>query len=122
LADAKLIEQAVGNAVANAIAHTPAETLILIDGDAADGAVTLRVTDNGPGISPEVLPHIFEKFVRARSAVVSLADGGEGTGLGLTIARGIMQAHGGEVTAESPVASGHGVRVIFTFPRGETSR
>jgi two-component system sensor histidine kinase KdpD len=119
MADAKLIEQALDNAIGNAVAHTPPETRILLDGDAAGGAVTVRVTDDGPGIGSELLPHIFEKFVHARGQGASLADGGEGTGLGLAIARGIMAAHGGTVAAESPVAKGHGTRIVFTFPRGE---
>jgi len=120
LADAKLIEQALGNAVGNAVAHTPPETRILIEGNAASGAVMISVVDDGPGIASDLLPHIFEKFVHARAGDMSLADGGDSTGLGLTIAKGIMEAHGGRVAAESPVANGHGTRIIFTFPRGDT--
>jgi two-component system sensor histidine kinase KdpD len=115
-ADAKLIEQAIGNAVANAVAHTPQETRILIDGNPANDAITIRVTDDGPGISADMLPHIFEKFVHGRDGA-NLADGGESTGLGLTIAKGIMEAHGGKIAAESPVAKRHGTRLTFMFPR-----
>jgi two-component system sensor histidine kinase KdpD len=120
-ADAKLIEQAIGNALANAITHTPAETHIVLDGNSASDAVTIRVTDDGPGIPADVLPHVFEKFVHV-GAGANLADGGESTGLGLTIARGIMEAHGGTVAAESPVAKGHGTRLTFSFPRGEAAQ
>jgi two-component system sensor histidine kinase KdpD len=116
-ADAKLVEQALGNAVANAVAHTPPQTHIEIGADVAGDSVALTVTDDGPGIAPEMLPHIFEKFVHARRSEAGLADGGEGTGLGLTIAKGIMDAHGGTITAQSPVAHGHGTRVVLTFPR-----
>ena len=63
----------------------------------------------------------FEKFFRAPSNAAKGADGGQGTGLGLAIARGIMEAHGGTVSAESPVAGGHGTRVTMTFPREETT-
>jgi two-component system sensor histidine kinase KdpD len=120
-ADARLIEQAIGNAVANAVAHTSKETRILIDGNAATDTITIRVTDDGPGISIDMLPHIFEKFVHGRDGD-NLADGGESTGLGLTIAKGIMEAHGGKIAAESPVAKGRGTRIAFLFPRGEAAQ
>jgi two-component system, OmpR family, sensor histidine kinase KdpD len=121
-ADAKLAEQALGNAVANAIAHTPLRTHIVVEADVTGDGIALSVTDDGPGIGPEMLPHIFEKFVHSRRSEGGLADGGEGTGLGLTIAKGIMDAHGGTITAESPVAQGHGTRVVLTFPRSEAAR
>jgi two-component system, OmpR family, sensor histidine kinase KdpD len=63
----------------------------------------------------ETLPQIFDKFVTG--AAGSGADGGEGTGLGLAIAKGIMEAHGGSISAESPVAQGRGMRILFSFPR-----
>jgi len=115
-ADARLIEQALGNALANAIAHTPADARVIIDTEVTRQAVAVRITDDGPGIPEEVLPHVFEKFVHARRLQPGLADGGEGTGLGLTIAKGIMEAHGASIAAQSPVAKGHGTRLIFAFP------
>lgn len=121
-ADARLVEQALGNAVANAVAHTPRETRVVIDADVGGGSVALRVTDDGPGIPAEVLPHVFEKFVHAARSEPGLADGGESTGLGLTIAKGIMDAHGASIAAVSPVTKGHGTRIIFTFPLSETSK
>jgi two-component system sensor histidine kinase KdpD len=121
-ADARLIEQALGNVVANAVAHTPQETHIVLDAEVTRQAVALRVTDDGPGIPQEMLPHIFEKFVHGGPSGPRLADGGESTGLGLTIAKGIMDAHGASIAAESPVAKGHGTRVIFTFPLDETAK
>jgi two-component system sensor histidine kinase KdpD len=121
-ADAKLIEQALGNAVANAVVHTPAETRIRIEAVIAEKRLALSVTDDGPGITPELLPHVFEKFVRARSTEAGSADGGEGTGLGLAIAKGIMDAHGGAIAAQSPIANGHGTRIVLTFPHAEEPR
>lgn len=115
-ADARLIEQALGNVVGNAIAHALPDAHIVIDGEATRQAVVLRVTDDGPGIQKDMLPHIFEKFVQARNSETDLADGGQGTGLGLAIAKGIMDAHGAAISAESPVAKGHGTRLVFTFP------
>ena len=113
-ADATLAEQAIGNVIANAVVHTPPETHVLIDAVIGPHEVALRVTDDGPGIPPQALPQIFDKFVKADTAP---GDGGKGTGLGLAIAKGIMEAHGGAIAAESPVANGRGARFIMTFPR-----
>ncbi len=121
-ADARLIEQALANAVTNTVAHTPAQTRVVIDAEVTRRAVQLRVSDDGPGIPEEMLPHVFEKFVHARRLKPGSADGGEGTGLGLTIAKGIMDAHGASIAVESPVAKGHGTRLIFTFPLEEADK
>jgi len=114
-ADATLIEQAVGNVVGNAVAHTPAASHVLLDATMPPDAVTLRVTDDGPGIPQDRLSRIFEKFVKGAEA--PQADGAQGTGLGLAIAKGIMEAHGGSIAAESPVDGGRGARFVMTFPR-----
>ena len=116
-ADATLAEQAVANIVANAVAHTPAGTRVVISADVTPPQVSIHVSDDGPGIAPEALPRIFDKFVKASQAGVSAADGGEGTGLGLAIAKGIMEAHGGSTAAESPIANGRGTRMTIIFPR-----
>jgi two-component system sensor histidine kinase KdpD len=115
-ADAALIEQAVGTIVANAVAHTPRETAIRIEGAVNENEVELAVVDDGPGIPPDALPRIFEKFVSLGGT--SNADGGQGTGLGLAIAKGIAEAHGGSVEAQSPIAHGHGTRFVLHLPRG----
>jgi two-component system sensor histidine kinase KdpD len=117
-ADATLIEQAIGNVVANAVVHTPKETRVVIDADVTPDQIELRVCDDGPGISSDALPHIFDKFVKGAEPGVSRADGSQGTGLGLAIAKGIMDAHGGTIKADSPVPGGRGARFILTFPRG----
>jgi two-component system sensor histidine kinase KdpD len=119
-ADASLAEQTLGNIVNNAVAHTPAETRVIIDAELEERRVKLRVTDDGPGIPADVLPNVFEKFVRGRPGSTS-ADGGQGTGLGLAIAKGIMEAHGGSIAAESPVANGRGTRIVLTFPRADSA-
>ena len=115
-ADAALIEQAVGTIVANAVTHTPRETVIRIEGAVNENEVELAVVDDGPGIPPDALPRIFEKFVSLGGT--SNADGGQGTGLGLAIAKGIAEAHGGSVEAQSPIAHGHGTRFVLHLPRG----
>jgi two-component system sensor histidine kinase KdpD len=117
-ADATLIEQAIGNVVANAVVHTLKETRVVIDADVTPDQIELRVCDDGPGISSDALPHIFDKFVKGAEPGVSRADGSQGTGLGLAIAKGIMDAHGGTIKADSPVPGGRGARFILTFPRG----
>jgi two-component system sensor histidine kinase KdpD len=111
-ADASLVEQALGNVVNNAVAHTPPGTRAVIDATVNPETVVLRVTDDGPGIPAHVLPRIFDKFVRAPTG-----DRSEGTGLGLAIAKGIVTAHGGSIRAESPVAEGRGSRLTLIFPR-----
>ena len=116
-ADATLAEQAIGNVVANAVVHTPPGTHVMLEAEVAAEAVALRVTDDGPGIAAETLPVIFDKFVKGAEPTGSRADGGQGTGLGLAITKGIMEAHGGAISAESPVANGRGARFIMTFPR-----
>ena len=78
------------------------------------------MSDNGPGIAADELPHIFEKFVKGAESRASRADGIQGTGLGLAIAKGIMEAHGGEIKVESPVMDGRGARFVMTFPREAT--
>jgi two-component system, OmpR family, sensor histidine kinase KdpD len=113
-ADATLVEQVIGNVIGNAIVHTPPETRVQVDALVGPQEIVLRVTDDGPGIPAQALPQIFDKFVKADT---TQADGGQGTGLGLAIAKGIMEAHGGAITAESPHADGQGTRVVLTFPR-----
>jgi two-component system sensor histidine kinase KdpD len=116
-ADATLIEQAVGNLIANAVAHTPPQTRVVMTASVTPDQVSVHVVDDGPGIASGDLPRIFDKFVKARGD--SETDGGQGTGLGLAIAKGIMEAHGGTIAAESPVASGRGTRMTLSFARKE---
>jgi two-component system OmpR family sensor kinase len=94
------LRQALANLLINASTHTPAGTTVVVSvrGVGADGTVQLRVRDDGPGIPAEVLPHVFERFVRAdagRSPVAGNA------GLGLSIVDAIVRAHGGSVGATS---------------------
>jgi two-component system, OmpR family, sensor histidine kinase KdpD len=83
------------------------------------GAIVLGVTDDGRGIAADVLPHVFDKFVRARQ---SGGDAGEGSGLGLAIAKGIVGAHRGSIAAISPVANGRGARFEIRLPIAEGPR
>jgi two-component system sensor histidine kinase KdpD len=92
---------------------------VTVTADVAADQVILHVSDDGPGIAPEALPRVFDKFVTAPAAGLSGADGGgQGTGLGLAIAKGIMEAHGGSIATESTFFGGRGTRMTMIFSRG----
>ncbi len=110
--DAQRIEQVFGNLLSNALRHTPAGGNVICRAVAESaGAVTVSISDNGAGIPPESLPHIFDRFYRVDRSR-SRAEGG--TGLGLAIVRQLVEAHGGRVWAES--APGQGTTVAFSVP------
>lgn len=115
-ADALLVEQALTNVVGNAVKYSPDTATITFNATIAPESIQLSVEDSGTGIAPDILPHVFDKFVSVRSEFDTSANKGEGTGLGLAITKGIMTAHGGSAEAQSPIASGHGTRITFTFP------
>jgi two-component system, OmpR family, phosphate regulon sensor histidine kinase PhoR len=111
-ANADRLRQVFLNLLDNAIKYTQAGGQIRVTARPADGEAEVCVADNGPGIAPEHLARIFERFYRvdkARSRELG------GTGLGLSIAKHIVQAHGGRVLAESE--SGKGSRFHFTLPK-----
>jgi two-component system sensor histidine kinase KdpD len=114
-ADALLMEQAIANIVSNSVAYAPADATVTIGVGVTSSSIALTITDTGPGIPADVLPHVFEKFVRARQEL-RRPEGGEGIGLGLAIAKGIVDAHGGTIAADSPVAHGRGTRITMTLP------
>lgn len=110
--DAALLEQAIFNLLDNAVRHTPAETPVEISASAAPGSVEVVVSDRGPGLPPGEEQRIFERFHRAAGAQARA-----GTGLGLTVTRGIVQAHGGTILAEN--RPGGGAVFRFTLPLPE---
>jgi signal transduction histidine kinase len=109
LADATRLQQCVRNLIANALRHTPSGGRVDVRATTVSGAVELAIADNGDGIAPEHLPHLFERFYRADS---SRARRSGGTGLGLAIVQQIVRAHGGNITAES---DGPGRGATFTI-------
>jgi two-component system sensor histidine kinase ResE len=97
-ADSGMLAQAITNIVGNAVKYSPPKTEITVEIQTNPKMLQISVTDEGYGISPEQLPHIFEKFYRVphrQNAEVS------GTGLGLSLTREIVELHGGRITVES---------------------
>jgi len=110
--DEPRLRQVVVNLLANARVHTPAGTVVTTSIEpAGNGSVTLRVSDDGPGIEPDLVPVLFERFARGDS---SRARATGSTGLGLAIVRGVVEAHGGTVRVASE--PGHTVFVV-TLPQ-----
>jgi len=101
--DPERIVQVLGNLVGNAIRYTPTGGTVTLRGLAANGGVLLQVVDTGAGIAPEQLPYIFERFYKADAA--RTVDETE-SGLGLSIAKSLVELHGGTLTAESGVGRG----------------
>jgi two-component system OmpR family sensor kinase/two-component system sensor histidine kinase BaeS len=113
-ADPQRIAQVLGNLVSNALRYTPLGGTITLRAGWADArrtALALSVADTGSGIAPDDLPHIFERFWRADRARTR---GSGGAGLGLVIARRLMEAHGGQITAQS--TPGQGTVITCTLP------
>ena len=108
--DAVLFERVLVNLLENAAKYTPPGSPIEVSAEARDGTVTVSVADRGPGIPPGDELRIFDKFHRA-----SQGDAVGGIGLGLTICRGIIQAHGGRIWAEH--RPGGGAVLRFTLPQ-----
>lgn len=96
--DRLMLRRALANLLSNAIRHSPAGGAIRVDIGNTGQGVTLVVTNSGEAISPEHLPHIFDRFYRADP---SRHSNGEGAGLGLAITRSIVLAHGGEIAVRS---------------------
>jgi PAS domain S-box-containing protein len=111
LADPKKIQRVLGNLLSNAVKFTPPGGRITLGADARGGGIHFSVADTGRGIAEVDLPHIFDRFWQARQSRTG------GAGLGLAIARGIVQAHGGRIWAESEL--GEGTTFHFLLPRAD---
>jgi signal transduction histidine kinase len=103
------VERVLLNLVTNALRHTPSDGAVAVVVDAAEDSVLVVVEDTGDGLTPEAARRMFERFWRGDRART-----GGGAGLGLAIARGLVEAHGGSIWAES--REGGGARVSFTLP------
>jgi PAS domain S-box-containing protein len=109
--DQDRVAQALSNLLGNAIRYTPSGGLVTIRARPGDGEVGISVEDTGPGIPPEDLDRVFDRFWRANDDQAKRTGG---VGLGLAIARGIVRSHGGSMWAESD--PGKGSRFHFTLP------
>ena len=107
-ADRERVHQVLFNLVDNAVRFTPEGGEVAIEAHRHNGSVEVTVADTGVGIPSEHLPRLFERFYRVDSARAR-EDGG--TGIGLAIARSVVEAHGGHIKAESEQGQGS----VFTF-------
>jgi signal transduction histidine kinase len=107
-ADRDRVFQVILNLLGNAIKFTPEGGTIVLSAERRDADVLFTVTDTGPGISAEDLAHIFDRYWRKPASRIG------GSGLGLSIAKGIVEAHGGRIWAES--VPGAGSRFYFVLP------
>ena len=111
-ADPRWIKQVLRNLLDNAVKYSPQGGLIVLRAEERPNDVVLMVADQGIGISPENLVPLFERYFRVQSAVNLHIPG---TGLGLPIARAIVEAHGGRIWAESQL--GEGTSIYFSLPK-----
>jgi signal transduction histidine kinase len=110
-ADRERVHQVLFNLLDNAVRFTPEGGRVTISASRHNGSVDVAVADTGPGIAPEDLPRVFERFYRVDESR-SRDDGG--TGIGLAIARSVVEAHGGRIWAESD--PGRGTTFTFELP------
>ena len=111
--DASRVQQAVGNLVGNALKFTPPGGCVAVRASANQREVVIEVSDTGPGISPEAIDCLFEPFWQA-------ATDRRGVGLGLTIARGIAEAHQGRIDIKSALGKGSTFRLILPLASAVT--
>ena len=109
-ADRHRLAQALSNLVGNAIKFTPSGGTVVVGVEPGDGALAVSVVDSGPGIAPEVVAHVFDRFWQATNGRLG------GVGLGLSIAKAIVEAHGGHIWVETE--PGRGAAFRFTLPLG----
>lgn len=114
MADWRRVAQVVGNLVTNALRHTPSGGVVTLSATLEAACIAVTVSDTGGGISPEDLPYIFERFWRGEK---SRSRAGGGSGLGLSIARKLVELHGGVIGVTSVVGDGTSMR--FTLPLAE---
>ena len=111
MADRRRVVQVLNNLLSNAALHAPESSPIRIAALREGVHVAISVSDEGRGIAPERLPHLFRKH----AAPVAGGEGAAGAGLGLAVCRGLVEAHGGRIRAESG-GVGRGARFTFTLP------
>jgi two-component system, OmpR family, sensor histidine kinase SaeS len=111
--DTRLIGRVLNNLISNALRHTQAGGKVQVTTGQIAGNLKITITDTGEGIAPDDIPYVFDRFYRGEKSRSRLTGG---AGLGLAIARGIVEAHGGEINVESSL--GKGSTFWFTLPEG----
>jgi len=112
--DAPRMQRVLYNLIQNAIRHTPADGTITLTVRGASDKVELTVVDSGEGIPGSDLPHVFDRFYRGeRARTRDKQESGSGAGLGLAIAKGIVEAHGGMISASSQPGQGATFHVVL---------
>lgn len=114
--DRTLFQQAVGNLVSNAIAHTPKDGTVEIAASGDESWLHVSVKDTGCGIAPEHVPYIFDRFYRVDRARTGSR---QNVGLGLAVVKSIVERHGGRIAIQSHV--GEGTHISVSFPRLHSS-
>lgn len=115
LADPDRLRQVIRNLLDNAVKYSPADATVVVSTCCRGGHIAVQVLDQGPGISAADLPRVFDKFFRGRDKATGLVSG---SGIGLAIARSIVEAHGGAIKVES--VPGQGACFSFSLPRAPT--
>jgi two-component system, OmpR family, sensor kinase len=113
IGDEELLRRAIDNILGNVAAHTPEGSTATLTATVRDGQVVLAVSDDGPGVPPDQLPRIFDRFYRA-----GVPSRRPGSGLGLAIVAAVAAAHDGQVTAAAN--DPHGLRITLTLPAAPT--
>ena len=116
-ADPRRIAQVLENLFANAAHHSPESAPIRVEARRDGEEIEVSVIDAGAGIAPERLSHLFRRHAGI-GAAEAVGERAQGTGLGLVICRGLVEAHGGRIRAES-AGPGRGTRIVFTLPVAE---
>lgn len=109
--DRDWLMEAIGNIVKNALDHTETGDTVRMEWRAVPSGVQIRITDDGSGIHPEDLHHIFKRFYRSRFSKDT-----QGAGLGLPLAKAIIEAHGGTVEVDSELGKGTAFTIFFLIP------